>query len=343
MEEVFDKYLLAIVSEMKRYKGIKADTVFVGGGTPTVLDSGQLERLVGDIKNNFKLSSECEFSIEANPGTLNREKAEVLKNCGVNRISVGVQSFADNELFALGRIHSAKEAYDTVNMIYDTGIKNINIDLMTSVPHQTKESLLKNLETAFSLPVTHISAYSLMLEEGTPLLGEYQSGEFSLIDDDTDRKMFDALKTKMSENGFLRYEISNFAKAGYQSRHNINYWDAGEYIGLGLAAHSYFNGERFSNTEDMDSYLTLDFESGDRKKLSKNDMMSEFMMLGLRMTRGVSVSEFKRRFGTDIENIYGKEIKKFTELGLMEYADGYYRLSDRGLDISNQIMCEFLI
>ena len=343
MEDNFDKYLGALNEEMKQYKGIDVDTVFVGGGTPTVLNEKQLNRLIGDIKNNFTLSETCEFTFEANPGTLNVDKIKALKDGGVNRVSVGVQSFVDRELSALGRIHNSNEAFNTVSMIHDMGITNINIDLMTSIPYQTGESLIKSLNMAFTLPITHISAYSLILEEGTPLFNEYENGVFSLPDDDTDREMFDTLKSKMKEHGFLRYEISNFSKPGYESRHNLKYWNCDEYIGIGLSAHSYFDKCRFSNTDNLGKYLNLEFRNGDIKTLTYDDMVSEFMMLGFRKTRGISEAEFKKRFGKDINDIYGRELHKFIELSLIEYDSGYYRLTDRGLDISNSVICEFIL
>ena len=338
-----DAYLDALEKEAAEYAGMKFDTVFIGGGTPSVLRANQLERLFNIINSTFKITSDAEFSIEVNPGTLDADKIAAIVNGGVNRVSIGVQSFNDNELAAIGRIHTADEAVRAVNEIHRAGIKNINVDLMTSIPEQTAESLMNSLKVAVSLPVTHISAYSLILEEGTPLYNDYESGMFDPVSDDEDRDNFDMLLKCLSEHGFDRYEISNFAKPGYECHHNIKYWECREYVGLGLAAHSYLDKKRFYNTSDLNKYLRGNFHSDDSLILDCADMMSEFMMMGLRMTCGVSEKEFLERFGEKIENIYGKQLEKFARSGFMEYKNGRYSLTSRGMDVSNSVMCEFIM
>ena len=338
-----DKYLDALEKEAAKYEGMEIDTVFIGGGTPSVLRANQLEQLFDIINSTFNIAKNAEFSIEVNPGTLDADKITAIVNGGVNRVSVGIQSFNDSELTAIGRIHTASQAIRAVEEIHGAGIKNINVDLMTSIPNQTAQSLRKSLETAVSLPITHISAYSLILEEGTPLYDDYESGRLKLVSEDEDRDNFDMLLGFLAERGFDRYEISNFAKAGYECRHNIKYWECREYVGLGLAAHSYLDKKRFYNTSDLNKYLRGGFRSDDIITLSGADLMSEFMMMGLRMTRGVSEAEFLSRFGEKIEIIYGNQIEKFMKLGLMTYKNGRYFLTEKGLDVSTGVMCEFVL
>ena len=342
-QEYADAYIDALRKEAAQYTGMEFDTVFIGGGTPSVLRANQLERLFDITNSTFKIAPETEFSIEVNPGTLDADKIAAIVNGGVNRVSIGVQSFDDNELAAIGRIHTAAQAIRAVEEIHSAGIKNINVDLMTSIPKQSSQSLRKSLETAVSLPVTHISAYSLILEEGTPLYDDYENGKLILPDDDEDRDNFDMLLEFLKNHGFERYEISNFARAGFECRHNIKYWECREYVGLGLAAHSYLDKKRFYNTSDLNKYLRGEFRAEDILQLDRADLFSEFMMMGLRMTRGVSEAEFLSRFGEKIETIYGKQLEKFINSGLMAHENGRYFLTARGLDVSNGVMCEFIL
>lgn len=341
-EKEKDTYLHALFSEMKRYKGESVDTVFIGGGTPTSLSAEQLERLLKNINENFLQDTFCEFTVEANPKTLDRKKLELMKKYGVNRISIGVQSFNDNELKKLGRIHTGKEAEETVKLAKEY-FENVSIDLMCAIPNQTKESFLENLKKAFSLKPQHISCYSLILEEGTPLFDEYEKGLLSLPDEDTEREIYDIACREMEKHGYNQYEISNFARENKESRHNLKYWTCEEYIGLGLSAHSYSGGIRFSNTDDFSSYIKGDFASGEREVLTKEDIMSEFMFLGLRKTHGISKTHFKNRFNEKIENIFGEQIVKFKKMGMIEEIGDNIRLSKKAISVSNQILCEFII
>ncbi len=341
-EDMFGKYIDALLAEADEYAGVAADTVFIGGGTPTVLSAKQLERLISGIRKRFRLASDCEFTTEANPGTLTADKISALLSNGVNRISVGIQSFDDNELAAIGRIHSAKTAYDTVCELAKAGFKNINADIMTALPDQTWKSLGKTLETAVSLPLTHISAYSLIIEEGTPLEREYSRGEIILPDEDTDREMYAETIDFLAKRGFKQYEISNFSKNGFECRHNIKYWQCREYIGLGAAAHSYTDGKRFYNTSDLSDYIAGNCRAGGEEVLSKKDKISEFMIMGLRMTEGVSRKEFKRRFGKEIETVYGDELERFVSGGFMKKTGDNYALTRHGTDVSNSVLCMFV-
>lgn len=336
-------YLSALFQQMEQYKGEKIDTVFIGGGTPTSLTAEEISLLLGKINATFEIQKDCEFTVEMNPKTVDREKLLALKNGGVNRLSVGVQSFDDIELEKIGRIHTGSDAIETVKLIKECGFENFSIDLMSALPGQTMDTFRKNLEVALSLGTTHISCYSLILEEGTPLYEEYIRGEINLPDEDVEREMYDYAVEFLKENGYERYEISNFAKAGYQSAHNIKYWQCDEYIGIGLSAHSYIDGVRFSNTHDFDNYIDGDFTKYNEEKLTKNDMMSEFMYMGLRMDAGVSKQEFKNRFGEDIDQIFSAPLEKFMAMGMIEENDGFYRISEKGISVSNSIMCEFIL
>ncbi len=339
--ELFEKYIGAVLKEAEEYRGETADTVFIGGGTPTVLPPVLISRLLCGINKIFNIDADAEITCEANPGTLDADKASALKSGGVNRISLGVQSFNDNELKAIGRIHDAKTAYDTVCELSGY-FSDISIDLMTALPNQDMESITKTLETAVSLPVTHISAYSLIIEDGTPLKKLYSEGKLHIPDEDADRDIYHFTVDFLKHHGFLRYEISNFAKRGFESRHNLKYWNCDEYIGLGAAAHSYAGNRRFSNTMSVAGYI-----SGNNKReetmLSREDKISEFMMLGLRKSAGVSEVEFERRFDVRLTELFGKELNRFVSLGAMEYSSGRYFLTDRGIDVSNSIMCDFMI
>ena len=341
-ESRFSEYIEALINEIKEYRGAEIDTVFIGGGTPSLLPPELIIRLCDAVRDNFKLATGYEWTIEANPGTVTESKIQAMLRSGINRISLGVQSFVDTELKAAGRIHDAKTAYETVMKLHKSGFRNVSIDLMASLPHQTMESFKRTLENAVSLPVKHISVYSLIIEDGTPIKKKYDDGIYQMPDEDNDRELYHCTKRFLEEHGFNRYEISNYAKMGYESRHNLKYWDCEEYIGIGVAAASYIDGRRFSNTTSLEEYLCGNYRGGECEILANEDMMGEFMMLGLRKTSGVSAEEFKRRFGKTIESVYGAQLDRFTGLGLMEYIEGYYRLTERGLDIANSVMCDFL-
>ncbi|MBQ7986485.1 MAG: oxygen-independent coproporphyrinogen III oxidase [Clostridia bacterium] len=341
-EKEKDAYLGALILEMEKYRGETVDTVFIGGGTPTSLSVKQLKQLLGNIQNTFVLAGTCEFTVEANPKTLDEEKLETLKKYGVNRLSIGVQSFCDNELSALGRVHTGIEAEETISLAKKY-FDNISIDLMCAIPDQTKESFRQNLEKAFSFGLKHISCYSLILEEGTPLFDENEKGNLVLPDEDAEREIYEIAVCEMGKHGYLQYEISNFAKSGFESAHNKKYWQCDEYIGIGLSAHSYLDGVRFSNTDDFSSYIKGEFLSGEKEVLSKEDQMSEFMFLGLRMTDGVSKTEFAKRFLEDLEKVFEKPLSKFKNMGMIEEKGDRICLTKKAISVSNQVMCEFIL
>ncbi len=342
-DEIKEEYLKALFDEMEEYKGEKVDTIFIGGGTPTVLTSNQIERLLSKINDTFKMSANTEFTVEANPKTVDEEKLLVMKKGGVNRLSIGVQSFIDEELLLIGRIHTSQDAINTIELAKKTGFDNINIDIMTAIPNQTKESLTKTIETAISQNPTHISCYSLILEEDTVLYDEVNSGKITLPKEDTERDLYELANKVLKENGYEQYEISNYAKDGFFSEHNMKYWRMEEYIGLGLSAHSYVNGTRFSNTDDIEKYLARKYRNPEIQVLSENDKMSEFMFLGLRTIDGVSKTDFLKMFGKSMFDVFDKPINKFKKLGFLIEDGDKIRLSHDAISVSNQIMCEFII
>lgn len=336
-------YLDALFDEMSGYDGEVCDTVFIGGGTPTALSAEEMGLLLKKIDDTFAITADVEFTMEANPKTIDAEKLSVMRENGVNRLSLGVQSFHDNELLALGRIHNAADAHEGFHLARDAGFDNINLDLMLAIPQQTKASLAENIRIAADLSPEHISCYSLILEEGTPLYDEYMRGELALPDDDAQADMYFYAADELKKYGYNRYEISNFALPGRESRHNKKYWQCREYIGVGLSAHSYVGGARYANTDNFSSYIKGRFSDGEKNVLTLSDKMSEFMFMGLRMTEGIAVSEFSERFGKNIRDVFEKPLLKFIKTGMLIEKNGRIFLADKAVEVSNQVMCEFIL
>lgn len=336
-----NSYLDALFSELNSRRGEAVDSIFIGGGTPSCLTAAQMERLLSYINSCFKILPDCEWSVEANPKTLDADKLALMREAGVNRLSVGVQSFSDGELLRIGRIHNSFDALQTIDLARRAGFDNINIDLMSALPEQSYESFEKTLEAAVGLKPEHISCYSLILEEGTPLYEENERGGLVLPDEETERAMYALAQKKLAEAGYIQYEISNFAKPNRECRHNLKYWRCEEYIGAGLAAHSYIEGERFFNTSDLGEYLGGTHEKG-RQRLTEDDKKAEFIIMALRLREGLSECEFRRRFGVDFYESYRDITDKFLKLGLMEKTLSGFRLTDEGICVSNSVMCEYV-
>ena len=341
MENIQEQYIEAVSAEMRKHKGIKLDSVFMGGGTPTALNSALIKRILDEINKNFILSEDCEFTCEANPGTIDEEKLLVLKNGGVNRLSIGVQSFNDKELEALGRVHNSRIAIESIKLAKKY-FHNINIDIMTNIPFQTKESLKNTLDIALGLETEHISCYSLIIEEGTLFHKMYEEGKLSLWDDEEDRLIFKEVCEILKKKGYERYEISNFAKPQKRSRHNLKYWNTNEYIGIGAAAHSCYNNKRFSNSEDIYEYINNPIEPKEVMELSVDDRIGEYIIMSLRTADGVDTKEFKMCFNKDFDVVYGSLIAKYTKLKMLRKTCTGYALTEEGMDVSNRIMCEFV-
>ena len=329
----------------KKYGDIPVDTIFIGGGTPSVPESRLIMDLMEHVNRAFQISDGAEISMEANPGTVTREKLKKYRRAGINRISFGLQSANDRELKLLGRIHTWAEFLESFALARECGFTNLNIDLMSALPGQTCESWKDTLKRVTDLEPEHISAYSLIIEEGTPFGEKYGSeeGRKLLPDEDSEREMYHETKRFLRECGYERYEISNYAKPGRECRHNIGYWTGVPYLGLGLGASSYMNGSRFAVSSDMQQYL--EEKPGtftDVEKLTKKDMEEEFFYVGLRMVSGVSLTEFKERFGVSAQEVYPGLMETFVEEKAAEFRGDRFVLTDYGLDVSNYIMAQFL-
>lgn len=360
---------------------LSADTVFLGGGTPSLLDADELAHLMGVLSESFRILPGAEITMECNPGTVDREKLLAFREAGINRLSIGVQSFRDEELKLLGRIHTAEEARKCVLDARWAGFDNISLDLISALPGQNIDQWMESLREAAALAPEHISAYSLILEDGTPLKEAALEGKLPhLPDEDEDRKMYHETRSFLAEHGYHRYEISNYAKKGFESRHNSGYWTGHPYLGFGIGAASFYAGCRWSHTRSMTSYLQALESAGasagaltksdgeslssaekatdrrgqepaeilesiyeEKEILSEKDQMAEFMFLGLRRMQGVSEAEFLRRFGRTMEEVYGPVLKRYQELHMLQREGGRIFLTERGIDVSNAVMADFLL
>lgn len=320
------------------------DTVFLGGGTPSILPLAGLEQIVTALTDSFSILADVEFTIECNPGTADKEKFDVYRSLGMNRLSLGMQSAVDQELENLGRVHICSDAMEAFRMAREAGFENINIDLMSAIPGQTMESWRFTLQQAAGLEPEHLSAYSLIVEEGTPFYEQYYNDP--PVDEDTDRAMYHMTKDILCDSGYERYEISNYARKGFACRHNMKYWSGGDYIGFGLGASSKTGCIRYKNETDLARYMDQIRQGKPvravEEVLDAADEMSEFFVLGLRKIIGVSRNEFQRRFSADVNEIYGECIQKSVEEGLLESAGDRIRFTDRGLDVSNYVLCRFI-
>ena len=335
--------LLREIQAVEEGEGRSVSSIFIGGGTPSVLDERLLGDILKEIRNRFKIEECAEITIEVNPGTANIGKLQAYREMGINRLSIGLQSPQDRELKILGRIHNYEQFLETYQEARTVGFDNINIDLMSAIPDQTYEGWVKNLRTVAELEPEHISAYSLIVEEGTP----FAARKLNLPDEDTEYNMYEATAQILKEYGFEQYEISNYARKGRECRHNVGYWTRQDYLGFGLGASSLYGKERFANTTDMKKYLenSKNPEKIREKEpsLTREDEMAEFMFLGLRMTKGISKADFQRCFGCTIESVYGEVLEKYESMELLLEKDGRIFLSREGIHVSNSIMAEFLL
>ena len=343
-EEAKASYTEALLREIEAVKTEKREvsSIFVGGGTPSALSPSLMGDIFEKIHKSFSVAPDAEITIEANPGTLSKEKLFLYRNVGINRLSLGLQSPEAAELKSLGRIHTYEEFLESFSLAREAGFQNINVDLMCALPEQTYEGWVRNLRTVAALHPEHISAYSLIIEEGTP----FAKRKLNLPDEDTEYRMYEDTAGILAEYGYEQYEISNYAKKDLVCQHNVGYWTRKEYLGLGLGAASLWGNQRFSNTSDFSLYLNNsgfpEKIRGDREVLSLEAEMSEFMFLGLRMTKGVSKAEFLEGFGVSIESVYGKVLDKYKSVGLLEETDGRIFLTRAGIHVSNGVMAEFL-
>ena len=345
--ETEEKYTDALLREFEIISDNSLiDTVYIGGGTPTTLSLKGFEKILKGIHKYFNIEFLKEFTVEANPLTVSNETVKLLKEYGVNRISMGVQSASDGELKMLGRIHTFKEAVDTYNLLRKCGISNINLDLMFGLPNQDMKSLENSINKITELEPEHISCYGLKIEEGTPFYKMLLNGEIKEADDDLFADMYDLVKSTLNNKGLCQYEISNFSKQGFESKHNIKYWTQGEYFGAGLGASSFIDGVRYTNTADFNEYINFDTAvlRDESEKMNKTELMSEYMILGLRLTQtGVNKQKFYNKFGVYADDIFKEQIEKYARLGLINSTPDKIVLTDKAYYISNSILCDFMV
>lgn len=377
-EDTQGKYVDALCKEIEymgqRLDGVAVPSIFIGGGTPSWLEGKHIEKIMSVVYDNFTVPGSAEITIECNPGTVTAEKFLSIRRAGINRISIGLQSANDEELKILGRVHDFNQFLKTYEMARKTGFTNINVDIMTGLPGQTQELLLNTLENVIRLKPSHISAYSLIIEEGTPFYNLYkddvhrrESGEATkyLPNEDAEYELTKMTEHILSQHGYHQYEISNFARDDYECQHNKVYWQRGQYIGFGIGAASLIGDCRYHNMTDIYDYIEKCNQlpvasdqniearlSGEESEvmylwdscqtLSRHDQMEEFMFLGLRMNQGVTREDFKRAFGCEIEGVYREELEKLQQEGLLVMEGGHIYLTERGRDISNVVLSEFL-
>ncbi|MPM76588.1 Oxygen-independent coproporphyrinogen-III oxidase-like protein YqeR [bioreactor metagenome] len=344
------KYLNAIEKEMKFYKeeirGKEIDTIFIGGGTPSILNKNEIKFLFNNIKSNFKIKNDAEITMECNPGTLTLDKLNTMKECGVNRLSIGLQAVQNKHLEYIGRIHTYEEFQKNYYQAKEVGFENINIDLMYALPNQSKKDWMESLEKVVKLNPTHISAYSLILEENTELFNMYEKNEFKLLDEDTDIEMYEYTIKYLKSHGYNQYEISNYAKEGFECKHNILYWKCKNYVGLGASASGFLNEIRYNNFCELDKYEGI-IHSGKKpiewkEKLSIKDKIEESIFLGLRMNEGIEFKHFHEKYNVNFREVYKNEINKLEKMKLIEISNKGMKLTQKGREISNSIFVEFI-
>ncbi|MBC5740555.1 oxygen-independent coproporphyrinogen III oxidase [Blautia sp. 2744] len=345
-EETKDRYIEALLKEIRaaeHTEDYEIVSVFIGGGTPSALKAEAIASIMRTLQEKFFFCEDAEVTIEANPGTVDPEKLTIYRNVGINRLSLGLQSTDAEELKLLGRIHSYEEFLKSYEWAREAGFSNINIDLMFAIPGQTGEAWRQHLYQVAELNPEHISAYSLIIEEGTP----FAEQNLDLPDEDTEYQMYEDTAEILERYGYRQYEISNYAKQGYMCRHNAGYWQRLEYLGFGLGASSLYGGMRFSNTHQMQEYLTDSRKPEQIRKdvtvLSRNEQIEEFMFLGLRMTEGISEKNFEENFNVRLMDIYGDILQKYEETGFMEHIETKWRLTRKGIHVSNHILADFLL
>ena len=351
-DDCIDRYIKSVKREIERYaqenKNVLVKTIYIGGGTPSYIKEKYIKELIETIKKNFEIFSNAEITIEVNPGTVNRRKLECYYKAGINRLSIGLQSANDKLLNLIGRVHDFEDFLETVKLANTVGFTNINADCMIGLPNQTIYDVEETINTLINLRLTHVSVYSLIVEPGTPLEKKIDSGELKLPDEEIERYMYWFAKRKLEENGYLHYEISNFARPMFRSRHNMDCWNQKEYKGFGVSTSSYENRVRYTNISNIEQYIkNIEEEKFEEnyiveEKQDREAMMKEYMLLGLRKITGVSISEFRKKFGTIPAFKYNKEITKLTEEGLIESNGLSIRLTKKGLDLANLVWEEFV-
>ena len=374
--ETIDRYVTALVAEIRQYQKLaenyRVTTIFFGGGTPSILSGGQMKEVFDALRDVFEIQADAEITMEANPGTVTKENLQAYRACGINRISFGLQSVDDKELKLLGRVHTMRQFEESYDLARKAGFQNINVDLISAIPGQTVASWEHTLDTVIRMNPEHISAYSLIIEEGTPfyeIYGENAKEEQDsrcekcladdgkqmdigknfpkLPDEEAERCMYELTAEKLEAAGYLQYEVSNYAKPGYACRHNKGYWQRVEYLGIGTGAASLIENERYQHISDTDLYIRangkLDQIEEEKEKLDWNAQVEETMFLGLRMKEGVNKQKFRERYHREIQEVYGEVLEKLKEEGLLREEEERICLTKRGNDLSNYVLAQFLL
>ena len=342
------EYIEAVKKEIELQK-IKSEitTIYVGGGTPSYIESKYIKEIIEEIKKK-NVSNDVEVTIEINPGTVTIEKLREYKKSGINRLSIGLQTTQNNLLKQIGRIHDFEQFVETYKMARKEGFKNINVDLMLGLPNQRIKDLKDSLEKVIELQPEHISVYSLIVEEGTPICNKIEKGDLELPEEELERNMYWYVKNTLELNGYKHYEISNFARKGYESKHNLNCWEQKEYVGIGLAAHSYRDITRYSNTEQMGEYIrNVKNQNLERNRIiheiqKEDDTKKEYMILGLRQIEGIKISKFKEKFGDNPIYLFRNELKKLSDENLIYVDEDNIKLTNKGIDFANLVWEEFV-
>lgn len=348
--ETIDLYIEALKKEVNMYSNrlssYSVETIFIGGGTPSILDIKKIDGIVREIFRNFDVSKNVEFTIESNPGTLTKDKLRKYNDIGINRLSIGLQSYNNDILKEIGRMHTEEDFIHNYNAARDVGFNNINIDLIYGLPSQTLEDWENTLNEVIKINPEHVSAYSLKIEEGTAFKKLLDENKLSLPGDEEDRKMHNLAINLLGQHGIIQYEISNFSKKENKCKHNLIYWNNEEYLGLGVSAHSYMNSCRYSNTEDINEYIGFIDENKlpvvNEEHKDKRDEIVETIFLALRLNKGVDLDMFRNRFDISIYDMYGEKIKRLVNLNLLHEEKGHIRLTRYGMDVSNRVFIEFL-
>ncbi|HFU9453254.1 TPA: radical SAM family heme chaperone HemW [Streptococcus agalactiae] len=341
-----DAYLQALIREFRSYDITELRTLYIGGGTPTSISAVQLDYLLTELIRDLNLNTLEEFTIEANPGDLTVDKIEVLQKSAVNRVSLGVQTFNDKHLKRIGRSHNEAQIYSTIDALKTAGFQNISIDLIYALPGQTMDDVRSNVAKALSLNIPHLSLYSLILKHHTVFMNKMRRGKLHLPTEDLEAEMFEYIISEMERNGFEHYEISNFTKPGFESRHNLMYWDNVEYYGVGAGASGYLDGIRYRNRGPIQHYLKGVSEGNARlseEVLSKNEMMEEELFLGLRKKEGVSIGKFEQKFGTSFEKRYGQIVQELQSDGLLKENNGFIQMTKKGLFLGDTVAEKFIV
>ena len=341
-----DSYLEHLLQEFHSYDIQKLRTLYIGGGTPTALSALQLETLLDGLTKNLDLSVLEELTIEANPGDLDADKIAVLKNSAVNRVSLGVQTFDDKMLKKIGRSHLEKDIYENIDRLKLAGFDNISIDLIYALPGQTMDQVKDNVEKAITLDIPHMSLYSLILENHTVFMNRMRRGKLPLPKEELEAEMFEYIISELERSGFEHYEISNFSKSGFESRHNLMYWDNDEYYGIGAGASGYVDGVRYKNHGPIRHYLKAVEEGNARvteEHLSQREQMEEEMFLGLRKKSGVSMTRFEEKFGTSFEDLYGQVVRDLCHQGLLQIEGTQIRMTKKGLFLGDTVAEQFIL